>query len=152
LRQLLLAAHLLGFVMWLGGGLAAATVGGVLRRAQRSELAALIGIQGKLHSGLILPGCVLVVISGLVLTLKLYGSATSVNGFPVALMVMQGAGLIAAAIVLVVNVPTVGRLSRLNPIGEHAPLFDALARRAGMTGMLTGLFGFTALIAGAMLR
>lgn len=138
--------------MWLGGGLAAATVGGAMRGASRQELPALMRVQGKLYSGLILPGCVLVVISGLILTLRLYGSATSVNGFPLPLMIMQGTGLIAAALVLVVNMPTVARLGRLNPAGEHAPLFDALSKRAARTGMLTGLLAFTALIAGALLR
>jgi hypothetical protein len=122
-----------------------------MRGASRSELLALVGIQSKLHTGLILPGCVIVVISGLMLTLRLYGSATSMNGFPIQLMIMQGAGLIAAGIALVVNVPTVARLARLDPLGEHATLFASLSKRAAMTGMLTGLLGLTALIAGAML-
>ncbi len=138
--------------MWMGGGLAAMTVGIAMRRGPREELPALIGVQARLHTTLILPGCVLVVVSGLLLTLKLYGSATSVNGFPVQLMVMQGAGLLAAVIVLVVSFPTIGRLSRLDPAGQHAPLFEALNRKMAMAGSLTGALAFAALIGGVLLR
>lgn len=138
--------------MWMGGGLAAMTVGIAMRRGPREELPALIGVQARLHTKLILPGCVLVVVSGLLLTLKLYGSAASVNGFPVQLMVMQGAGLLAAVIVLVVSFPTIGRLSRLDPAGEHAPLFAALSRKMAVAGSLTGALAFAALISGVLLR
>ena len=44
------------------------------------------------------------------------------------------------------------RLTRLDPAGEHAALFDALRKRAALSGMLTGLLGVTALVSGALLR
>ena len=152
MRHLYLSAHIIGYVLWMGGGLSAMTVGMAMRRGPRDELPALIGIQDRLHRVLILPGCVLVVLSGLLLTLRLYSSATSVNGFPMPLMIMQGTGLLAAVIVLVVSFPTVGRLARLDPNGEHAPLFQALSKKMAMAGALTGVLAFTALIAGALLR
>jgi hypothetical protein len=152
LRHLYLGAHIIGYVLWMGGGLAAMTVGIAMRVGPREELPALIGVQAGLHSKLILPGCVLVVVSGLLLTLRLYSTATAVNGFPTQLMVMQGAGLVAAVIVLVVSFPTVGRLSRLDPNGEHASLFQALSRKMAMAGLLTGLLAFTALISGVLMR
>ncbi len=152
MRHLYLGAHIIGFVLWMGGGLAAMTVGIAMRNGPRDELPALLGVQVRLHSKLILPGCVLVVLSGLLLTLRLYGSATSVNGYPAPLMVMQGTGLLAAIIVLVVIFPTVGRLSRLDPAGEHAPLFQALSKKMGIAGGLTGLLAMIALIAGVLLR
>ena len=91
-------------------------------------------------------------ISGLLLTLQLYGTAIAAAGYPVSLMVMQGTGLVAAGITLTVNLPTVSRLTRLDPAGEHAELFDALRNRAALSGMLTALLGVTALVSGALLR
>lgn len=136
----------------MGGGLAASIVGIAMRTGPRDELPALVGIQSRLHSKLILPGCVMAVLSGLLLTLRLYSSATSVNGYPVPLMVMQGTGLLAAVIVLVVIFPTVNRLSRLDPAGEHAPLFEALSKKTALAGMLTGMLAMAALISGVLLR
>lgn len=152
MRQLLLFAHLLGFVLWLGGGFAAMQLGIAMRSAAPSNLALLAGIQGRLHRGLILPGSLLVVLSGLLLTLRLYGSATSVTGFPMALMVMQGAGLVGAGIVLGVSLPTVARLGRLDPTGEQAPLFAALQKRAAVAGSVTGMLAMAALVSGVLLR
>jgi len=152
LRHLWLFAHIFGFVLWMGGGFAAMNVGIAMRRGARGDVPALMALSGQLHRALILPGVVLTVISGLILTLRLYGSATSVSGFPTQLMVMQGAGLIAAALVLTVNLPTVSRLTRLDPDGEHAPLFQKLARRAALSGSLTGVLALVALISGVLLR
>ncbi len=152
MRQLYLGAHFLGFVLWMGGGLAAMTVGISMRRGPREDIRALLGVQVKLYGKLILPGVVLAVISGLLLTLRLYSTATAVNGYPVQLMVMQGTGLLAAVIFLVVSFPTIGRLSRLDPSGEHAPLFQALSKKAAMAGMLMGLLVLIALIGGVLMR
>jgi len=152
LRHFYLAAHIIGFVLWMGGGLAAMTVGIAMRTGPRDELRALLGVQARLHTKLILPGCVLVVVSGLLLTLRLYSSATSVNGYPMPLMIMQGTGLIAAIIVLVISFPTMGRISRLDPAGPHAPLFEALSKKMAIAGALTGVLALIALISGVLLR
>ena len=149
MRLLLLALHLLGFVLWLGGGLAAMLVGPVMRSVERGELGPLIVVYGRLHRALILPGVLLTVLTGLLLTLQLYGGAVSAAGFPVPLMVMQGSGLLAAGIVLTVSLPTVSRLGRLDPSGEAAPLYRALQRRAAIAGALAGTLGLVALVAGA---
>ena len=152
MRHLLLFAHIFGFVLWMGGGLTAMIVGITMRSVPRPELPVLVGLQGKLHSRLILPGILLVVASGLVLTLRLYGGAMSVDGFPVPLMVMQGAGLLAAIVALVVTLPTISRLGRLDPTGEQAPLFTALHNKAAVSGSLTGILAITALVSGVLLR
>ena len=152
MRHLWVAAHFLGFVLWMGGGFSAMTVGIAMTGVPRAQLQVMAGIQGRLHRALILPGVLLTVISGLMLTLELYGTAVSATGFPVPLMVMQGAGLVAAILVLVVGFPAVSRLSRLDPSGEYAPLFDALVRRARLTGLLTAALALTALVAGASLH
>ena len=152
MRHLLLFVHLLGFVLWMGGGFAAMSLGIAMRNAPRSGLALMAGIQGRLHRTLILPGCLLVVFSGILLTLRLYGGPLSSQGFPVPLMVMQGLGLVAAVIVLAVSLPTMTRLVRLDPAGEQAPLFAALQKRAALAGSLTGTLALASLISGVLLR
>ncbi len=152
MRHFYLFAHYLGFVLWMGGGFAALSVGMAMRNAAREDLPVLVRLLGRLHRALVLPGVVLVVITGLLLTLQLYGSATSAAGFPRAMMVMQGAGLVAAAIALTVNLPAVSRLGRIAPTGEYAPLFTALQKRAAVSGQLSGLLAIAALIAAVLLR
>jgi len=152
-RHLLLLAHVFGFVLWIGGGLAAMSVGLAMRPGTPPrDLGALAGIQGRLYRGLILPGTLLTVLSGLVLTLRLYGGAVSATGFPVELMIMQGAGLLGAGLVLGMSLPAISRLVRLDPAGEQAPLFAALQGRTRLAGMLTGLLALTALVAGVLMR
>jgi hypothetical protein len=136
----------------MGGGFAAMTTGVLMQSLPRSELGVALQLQGRLMRGMILPGVLLVVISGLIMTLRLYGSATSVSGYPVMLMVMQGAGLLAAGLTLVVSVPTVTRIARLDPVGPHAALLDALQRRMKIMGMVTGTLAVLALVSGVLLR
>ena len=152
MRHLLLFLHLFGFVLWMGGGLSAMNLGIAMRRVARAELPLMVQLQGRLLRGQILPGALLVVASGLLLTLQLYGSATATVGFPTALMVMQGAGLLGAAIVLIVMLPTTARLGRLDPTGEQAPLFDVLRKRVALAGSLVGVLALTALVMGVLLR
>jgi uncharacterized membrane protein len=152
MRQLLLVAHLLGFVLWLGGGLAAMNLGIAMRGSAAGELTVMLRIMGRLYRALILPGVLLTVSSGLVLTLQLYGTAMSTGGYSTALMVMQGAGLLAGVVVLAVSLPTVARLGRLDPAGREAPLFAALQKRARIAGALAGLLALVALVAGALMR
>lgn len=149
MRILLLAGHYLGFVLWLGGGLAAMQVGFSLRSAGREETALLLGLMMKLYRNLLLPGAVLTGVTGLALTLQLYGGAISAAGYSPALMLMQGAGLVGAAIAIGVSFPAVSRASRLDPTGPHAEQFRRLRRRASLSGMIMGLLGLTALVAGA---
>ena len=152
MRHLLFFVHTLGFVLWMGGSFAEMGTGLLMQRLARNELGVAMTVQGRLLRGMILPGVVMVVLSGLLMTLRLYGSATAVSGFPMSLMVMQAAGLFAAGITLVVMVPTLTRLSRLDPAGPHAALFDALRRRMRMTGMVAGALAVVALIGGVMMR
>ena len=152
MRHFLLFLHIFGYVLWIGGGFAAMSADRLIQQLSRNELGDAVQVQGRLMRGLILPGAVMVVLSGLILTLRLYGSATSVSGFPVELMVMQVTGLVGAGITLMVSFPAVTRLARLDPTGPHAPLFDALRRRARIAGMVWGALGVMALVSGVLMR
>jgi hypothetical protein len=150
-RHFWIFAHLLGFVLWLGGGLAAMTLGLALKRAPREQLGPGVRQLAMLYQKLLLPGSVLTVASGLVLTMIIFGSAGTTAVMSRSLMTMQGVGLAAALVTLLVLVPNAGRLVRLDPIGQAEP-FDAARRRQARMGMISGLLGLIALAAGAIGR
>ncbi len=147
--RLWLFLHLLGFTMWLGGALAAMIGGIAAKREDRSGLGAIVRSQAAMHRALIGPGAILTVLSGLILTFSTMGGPAGGN---VWLMVMQGAGIVGALLVLLVSMPAAVRLSRLDPNGPHAAHFDALRQRQRVVGSIAGVLGLLALLAGAMLR
>lgn len=146
-----LSLHLMGTTAWLGGLLAALALrqsaaredpahGGVVARASAAIYLILVG-----------PGAMVTVVSGLILTLRLYGEATSV-GLSRALMAMQGLGLVAAMISLIVAVPTASRLARLEPVGPAAALCAQLAGRLRLADLVALALGIAAVVAGAAAR
>ena len=141
--------HLLGFTVWLGGAIASMVVGIAAKREERSGLGAVVRAQSKLTKVAIAPGSLLTVLSGIILTFQLSGGDFA--GFSIWLVIMQGAGLIAALITLLIALPTAARLGRLDPTGEAARYFDELRTRQRIVASIAGIFGLVALLAGAML-
>jgi hypothetical protein len=142
--------HLLGFTMWLGGAIASMVVGIAAKQEERNGLGAVVRAQSKLTKVAIAPGSLLTVLSGIILTFELSGG--DLAGFSIWLVIMQGAGLIAALITLLIALPTASRLGRLDPTGEAARYFDELRQRQRIVASIAGTFGLVALFAGAMLR
>ena len=143
-------AHLLGFTMWLGGGLSAMFIGLASRREPRDRQSTAMRMLATIYQTLVLPGSLLTVVSGLVWSLLMYGGPT-VAGVSHWLMAMQGTGLLAALVTLVVLVPGAGKLVRVDPVAQP-DLFDALRKKQARFGMISGLLGLLALFAGAMGR
>jgi hypothetical protein len=85
----------------------------------------------------------------LILTFQLSGG--DLAGFSIWLVIMQGAGVIAALITLLIALPTAARLGRLDPTGEAARYFDELRQRQRVVASISGTLGLVALFAGAML-
>jgi hypothetical protein len=142
--------HLLGFTLWLGGAIASMIIGIAAKREDRSGLGAVVRSQATLTKVAIAPGALLTVLSGLILTFQVSGG--DLAGFSFWLMLMQGAGLIAALITLLIALPTATRLGRLDPAGEAARYFDELRARQRIVASIAGTFGLVALLAGAMVR
>jgi hypothetical protein len=149
--RLWLFLHLLGFTLWLGGAIAAMIMGVAARREDRQGMGAVVRAQGSLMKVAIAPGALLAVLSGLILTFQLSGSSGELVGFNIWLVIMQGAGLVAALLTLLIALPTATKLSRLDPSGETARYFDELRQRQRVVGSISGTLGLTALFAGAML-
>jgi len=140
-------AHILGFTFWLGGGAAAMVVGIRGGQEDRATQAVVVRLLAGIHRSVILPGLLLAVISGLYLSVR----AAQVGAHPTAwLMLMQGAGLVAAILVLFISLPTLGRLTRISPTGDTSTLFDALRKRQRMAGMIAGILGLLALLGGVL--
>jgi uncharacterized membrane protein len=143
--------HLLGFTMWLGGAIAAMIIGVAAKREDRNGLGAVVRAQGSLMKVAIAPGALLAVLSGLILTFQVSGSAGEIVGFNLWLVMMQGAGLVAALLTLLIALPTASKLGRLDSTGETARYFDELRQRQRIVGSIAGSLGLVALFAGAML-
>jgi hypothetical protein len=141
--------HLLGFTLWLGGAIASMIMGIAARGEDRPALGAVVRGQSKVAKVAIAPGALLTVLSGLILTFQLSGG--DLAGFSIWLVVMQGAGAIAALITLLIALPTAARLGRLDPSGEGARYFDELRQRQRIVASISGTLGLIALFAGAML-
>jgi hypothetical protein len=141
--------HLLGFTMWLGGAIASMVIGIAAKQEERSGLGSVVRAQSKLTKAAIAPGALLTVLSGIILTFQLSGG--DVAGFSIWLVIMQGAGLIAALITLLISLPTATRLGRLDPTGESSRYFDELRARQRIVASIAGTFGVVALFAGSML-
>jgi hypothetical protein len=144
--------HLLGFTMWLGGGLASMVAGIAAKREDRAGLGAIARAQAAAHKVIIAPGALLVVLSGLILTFSVSGQTGELAGFSIWLVVMQGAGLVGALIVLLIGLPTAAKLARLDPTGQGAAFFDELRQRQRIVASMSGTLALVALVAGAWVR
>jgi hypothetical protein len=150
--RLWLCVHLLGFTMWLGAGLATMVAGIAAKREDRAGLGAVARAQSAVHKAIIAPGALLVVLSGLILTFSVSGRTGELVGFSIWLVIMQGAGLVGALIVLLIGLPTAAKLARVDPTGQGAAFFDELRQRQRIVGSVSGALALVALVAGAWVR
>ncbi len=142
--------HILGFTLWIGGALAAMVAGIASRNEERAGLGAVVRSQAAVQKLLVAPGALLAVLSGLILTFARTGGSGGQVGFSLWLVLMQGAGLAGALIVLLVGLPTAARLARTDPLGAHGAYFDELRQRQKITGSIAGALAVAALVGGAM--
>ena len=149
--RLWLLLHIIGFTLWIGGALAAMVAGIASRREDRAGLGAVVRSQAVVQKSMVAPGALLAVLSGLVLTFSVTSLRGGEAGFNFWLVLMQGAGLLGALLVLMVGLPTAARLARLDPEGPGAAYFDELRQRQRLVGSVAGVLALAALIGGAMI-
>lgn len=141
-------AHVLGFTLWIGGGAAGMFLGICGRREDRPTQVLIVRLLTGIHRLVMLPGILLTLASGVVLSIP-----AARMGAPNAwLMLMQVCGLVAGILVLFVSLPTLSRLGRLSPTGDTGPAFDGLRKRQAMAGMIAGILGLLALVAGVLFK
>jgi hypothetical protein len=142
--------HIIGFTLWIGGGLASMVAGIVSKGEERARLGAVVRAQAAVQRVLVAPGALLTVLSGLMLTFAVTSLSGGEAGFSIWLVLMQGAGLVGALIVLLVGLPTSSKLARIDPQGPNAAYFDELRQRQRVTSSIAGVFALAALVGGAM--
>ena len=151
MTRLWVLLHIVGFTLWIGGALASMVAGIVSRGEERGGLGAVVRSQAAVQRLLVAPGALLAVLSGLMLTFARTGGSGGQIGFSFWLVLMQGTGLLAALIVLLVGLPTASKLARIDPGGQHAAYFDELRQRQRITSSIAGVLALAALVGGAML-
>ncbi len=138
--------------MWLGGALGVMVAAVAARREDRAGLGAVVRAQTSIQKVIVAPGALLTVLSGLILTFSVAGRTAELVGFSIWLVIMQGAGIVAALLTLLITLPTAAKLARLDPMGPHAGYFDELRQRQRLVASISGILGLLALLAGAMMR
>ncbi len=142
--------HVMGFVAWLGGGLAVMLSGITAKHFPPEQRLAVYRIMSVVTRNLIGTGAVLVVVSGFLLSVPYFQSAT----VPSWLMAMQGLGLLGALVAIFVVTPTAARLGRLelDPRGELPESFAGLRRRQAIFATVAGILALLALLSGTLFR
>jgi len=143
-----LFVHVLGFVAWLGGGLAVMLSGITAKYFPPDQRLAVYRIMSVITRNLVGTGAVLVVVSGLVLSVPYFKNAT----VPTWLMAMETFGLLGAIVAVAIVTPTAARLGRLglDPRGELPETFAGLRRRQVIFATLAGVLALLALLAGTL--
>lgn len=142
--------HVIGFVAWLGGGLAVMLSGITAKYFPPDQRLAVYRIMAVITRNLVGTGAVLVVVSGFVLSVPYFKGAT----LPTWLAAMELLGLLGAITAIAIVVPTAARLGRLelDPRGELPESFAGLRRRQAIFATLAGVFALLALLAGTLFR
>lgn len=150
MRGFWLFVHVLGVILWLGGGLATVVLGVVAKQFAPDHRLAAYRLTSAIQRILLGPGAAAVVLSGILLSMP-YMKEGTVPGW---LMLMMGSGLLGALIAIGVTVPTAARLGRLglDPRGELPESFAGLRLRLILAGSIAGGLGLVALVAGTLLR
>ena len=136
--------HVLGFTLWLGGGIATMVAGVTAKRMSAAERLAGYKLIGAVQRLLVAPGALAVVLSGLFLA-QPYMKEGDV---PAWLGLMMVAGILGAIAAVAISVPTAAQLARLEPQGNDLPAaFPRLRKRQILAATIAGTFGLIAMFA-----
>jgi len=149
-RGFWLFVHVMGFVAWLGGGLAVMLSGITAKYFPPDQRLAVYRVMSVVSRNLIGPGAVLVVVSGFVLSVPYFKGAA----VPTWLMAMQGLGLLGAIVAIGIVMPTAARMGRLelDPRGDLPESFGGLRRRQAVFATVAGILALLALVSGTLFR
>src|SRR2546427_11223941 len=111
MRGFWLLVHVLGFTLWLGGGIATMVAGVTAKRFSAGERLVGYKLIGAIQRLLVAPGALAVVLSGFALA----GPYMKQGAVPGWMGLMMGAGLLGAIAAGAVSVPTAGRVVRPRP-------------------------------------
>src|SRR2546426_6573407 len=150
MRAFWLFVHVIGFTLWLGGGIATMIAGVSAKAFEPGPRLAAYRLIGNIQRLLVGPGAIAVVLSGIVLAMP-YMRSGAVPGW---LNLMMGAGLLGALAAVGISVPTAARMGRveLDARGELPESFQGLRKRQIMAASVTGWLGLVAMATATILR
>ena len=150
MRGLWLLVHLLGFTLWLGGGIATMVAGVSAKRLGARERLAAYKLIGAVQRLLVGPGALAVVLSGFILS----GPFMKEGAVPPWMGVMMVSGILGAIAAAVISVPTAAKLARLElePNGELPAAFQRLRKRQIVAASVAGSLGLIAMFAATLGR
>ena len=143
-------AHLLGVAMWIGGALAAMIISIGAKNEPAAIRAGVYRLLARVYSMLIGTGALLVVASGLLMTMAMAQQGQGGAMGQPRIVVMQAAGMLGAILVIFVGVPTSIKISGLSvpdEKGEIPPVVERLRRRQAMVSSVAGVLALVALVA-----
>src|SRR5437667_7906647 len=145
MRGFWLLVHVLGFTLWLGGGIATMVAGVSAKSFEPGPRLAAFKLIGNIQRLLVGPGAIAVVLAGVVLAMPYMRS----GAMPGWLNLMMGAGLLGALAAVGISVPTAARLARLEleARGEMPEAFQGLRKRQILAASIAGGLGLVAMAA-----
>jgi hypothetical protein len=145
MRGFWVLVHVLGFTLWLGGGIATMVAGVSAKRFAPAERLAAYKLIGAIQRILVGPGAMAVLLSGLVLSMP-YMKGGAVPGW---MGVMMIAGILGALGAVTISVPTAAKLARLevDARGGLPEAFQVLRKRQILAATIAGGFGLIAMFA-----
>jgi len=137
--------HVLGFTLWLGGGIATMVAGVSAKGFAPAERLAAYKLIGAIQRILVGPGAIAVVLSGVILG-QPYMRSGAMPGW---LGVMMIAGILGAIGAVAISVPTAAKLARLevDARGGLPEAFPMLRKRQILAATIAGGFGLIAMFA-----
>lgn len=149
MRGFWLLVHVLGFTLWLGGGIATMVAGVTAKRFPTSERLAAYRLIGAIQRLLVGPGAVAVLLSGMILGQPYMRS----GAMPAWLGIMMISGILGAVGAVAISVPIAAKLARVEPqAGQLPDAFHRLRKRQIIAASVAGLFGLIALFAATLGR
>ena len=150
MRGFWMLVHVLGFTLWLGGGIATMVAGVSAKSLEPGPRLAAYKLIGNIQRLLVGPGAIAVVLSGVVLAMPYMRS----GAMPGWLNLMMGAGLLGALAAVGISVPTAARLARLEleARGEMPEAFQGLRKRQILAASIAGGLGLVAMAAATIVR
>ncbi len=150
MRGFWLLVHVLGFTLWLGGGIATMVAGVRAKSFAPAERLKAYKLIAAVQGLLVGPGAAAVVLSGVILLLT--GPYMHAGDMPGWLSLMMGAGILGGIAAVMISVPTASRLGRLEvgPRGELPETFAGLRKRQIIAATIAGSLGLIAMFAATL--
>jgi uncharacterized membrane protein len=145
-----LFAHVLGTALWIGGGLSGLMFDTAARGEPPAIQMRLLRVLARLHAVVIGLGALVVLGSGVLLTMALDTDGLGDLMREPKLWVMILAGIFAAFMVLFVSLPLASRMGALAAAGSKGdipPALEAYRRRLALVSTISGGLAVVALLA-----